>query len=192
MKAGRFAAGLRIAPAEAFGYQSFRNRTEVGPDRQGVQVNSRGRRQGRRARRARPGGASFRSPLAALIVALSLIVQLVAIPYHQARAAPEYADADIAAVAAGLKATFGDVAFLCVQADDNGAPAGHNRSGHCNDRCPLCRFLAQAATLVPPDVPALPALLHVDRRPISAAPQFGALDAFPAPANRARAPPLSV
>ena len=126
------------------------------------------------------------------MVALSLIIQLVAIPYHQARAAPEFADADTAAVVADLKATFGDVAFLCVQVDDKGAPAGHNRNGHCNDQCPLCRFFAQMGTLVPPDVPALPKRFDLDRRPISPAPQFGALDAFLAPANRARAPPLPV
>jgi hypothetical protein len=159
---------------------------------QGVRVDSRGRRQGRRAERARCGVAALRSPLTALIVALSLIVQLIAIPYRQALAAPAQPVADTAAIAADLKATFGDVAFLCVQADDKGAPSPLAPAGHCGDQCPLCRFFAQVAALIPPHCPAVPQRLGAPRRTSGAAPRLAVFDACPSPANRARAPPLAV
>ncbi len=135
---------------------------------------------------------AFRSPLPALIVALSLIVQLIAIPYHQALAAPGIPVADTAAIAADLKATFGDVAFLCVQVDDKGAPSPIAPAGHCDDQCPLCRFFAQVAALVPPDCPAVPRRLDARRRTIGAAPQHAVFNSRLTPANRARAPPLAV
>jgi hypothetical protein len=155
-------------------------------------VNSRGRRQGPRTLRASPRTASLRSPLTALIAALSLFVQLIAIPYRQALAASEFSAADAAAIAADLKATFGDAAALCVQVDGSGAPSPFAPAHSCDDQCPLCRFSAQVSALVLPDAPAVPARLYADCRSIGAAPQLGAFDARPTPANRARAPPLAV
>ena len=102
---------------------------------------------------ARP---AFRSPLATFLVALSLIVQLFAAATPPAMAAPAFAGADDAAIAAELKALFGDTAQLCVQVNDDKAPAKHAPSGHCCDQCPLCRFAAQAVAFVSPDLPALP------------------------------------
>ena len=140
--------------------------------------------------RTRPGAGPFRSPLAALAVALSLIVQLFAIPYHQALSAPFVVAPDTAAIAAELKATFGDAAALCVQADDKGAP--HSPGGCCDHDCPFCRFSAQVAALVVPDAPALPRRLDRPRRVLGVAPEPGAVPAPSPSRNRARAPPLSV
>src|SRR3984885_397895 len=101
-------------------------------------------------RRAKRRQTAFRSPLTAFLVALSLIVQLFAAATPPALAAPAFAGADDAAIAAELKALFGDTAQLCVQVDDDKGPAKHNRSAHCCDQCPLCRFAAQAVTFVAP------------------------------------------
>jgi len=152
------------------------------------QVNGAGR-QRKRARRAKPGVASRRSPLTALLVAFSLIVQLLAVPYHQALAAgPGFAASGTDRIAAELKATFGDAAGLCLHAGDNGgAPAGK-----CEDQCPLCQFAAQAAALIAPDVPALPERRNGASKTLGAAPKTGAVPAPPASRNRARAPPLAV
>jgi hypothetical protein len=156
-------------------------------------VKSRDRRE-RARRRASPGVPAFRSPVTALIAALALLVQLVAIPYHQALSAPLPPSAstpsDLAAIAADLKATFGDAAALCVQSGDNGRPDAP--SGDCDDHCPLCRFSAQAAALVALDLPALPERLDAARRMLGAAPEAGALPFRPASRHRARAPPLAV
>jgi hypothetical protein len=148
------------------------------------------RRTGRRRREAKAGVASLRSRLTALVVALSLLVQLVAIPYHQALAAPLFAESDTARIAADLKATFGDAAALCVQVDDKGTPIAP--AGHCDDQCPLCRFAVQAVAFVPPDAPALPERLEKDAHAIRAPPGRDALPAYPAQPNSARAPPLAV
>jgi hypothetical protein len=154
------------------------------------QVSGGARRTGRGRRRARPGVASFRSPLTALAVALSLIVQLFAIPYHQARSAPLFASPDTAAIAAELKATFGDAATLCVEAGGKGAPLAP--AGCCDDQCPFCRFSAQAAALIAPDAPALPLRLDGLAQTLGVAPAPGSVPAPPTSRNRARAPPLAV
>jgi hypothetical protein len=143
-------------------------------------------------RRARRGLASFRSPLAAFVVALSLIAQLIAMPYQQALAGPVLAGSDTSAITADLKAVFGDAAGFCAHIGDKGAPAPLGPCNHCDDQCPLCRFVAQATTFVPPDAPALPVRLNAVRCAIGAAPEFGAFSACPAQPNRARAPPLAV
>jgi hypothetical protein len=150
-------------------------------------VRGSARRRGRGGSRAKPVVASFRSPLTALAVALLLVLQLFAIPYHQALSAPFVASPDSAAIAAELKATFGDAAALCVQADDKGAP--HSPGGGCDDQCPLCRFAAQAA-LIDPDPPALHEPISVGCEAIGVAPEPGAVPASPTSRNRARAPPL--
>ena len=147
-------------------------------------------RTGRRTRRANPGAAAFRSPLAAFAVVLSLVVQLFAIPYHQALFVPAVASPDTAAIAAELEATFGNAAALCIQADDKGAP--RSPGGSCDDQCLFCRFAAQAAGLIAPDAPALPRRLGLGGRVLVIAPQPGAVPFRPNQRNRARAPPLAV
>jgi hypothetical protein len=153
-------------------------------------VNRAARNKKRQAGRVKFGAESFRSPLTAFIVVLSLLVQLVAIPYHQSLAAPDFAASETAAIAAELKATFGDAAYLCVQVDDKGAPLAP--TGHCDDQCPLCRFGLQAAALVAPELPALPVRLDAACRSLGATPERGAVPVCPAQRNRARAPPLAV
>ncbi len=156
-------------------------------------MNGGARRRGRGRRRARPSVARFRSPLTALAVTLSLIIRLVALPYHQALSAPAFASPGTAAIAE-LKATFGDAAALCVQvdakqADGKSAPAAP--AGCCDDQCPFCRFSAQAAALIAPDAPALPQRLDGASRALGTAPEPGAVPALPTSQNRARAPPLA-
>ena len=155
-------------------------------------MNWGGRKAGRRVRQAGGGLAAPRSPLMALLVALSLVVQLSAAATPPAIAAPAFAGADDAAIAAELEALFGDTAQLCVQVNDDKAPAKHNPSGHCCDQCPLCRFAAQAVALVAPDLPALPERLNSDAHAIRAPPGHDVLPAYPVQPNRARAPPLAV
>jgi hypothetical protein len=142
-------------------------------------------------RRAKFGAAGFRSPLTAFVVAFSLIVQLFAAATPPAMAAPAFAGADDAAIAAELKAVFGDAAELCAHVNNDGTPGKHAPFNHCCDQCPLCRFAAQAVAFVSPDVPALPERI-ADSQAVSAGPDFLALFGCPAQANRARAPPLSV
>ena len=144
----------------------------------------------RQVRRAKLGAAGFRSLLTAFLVALSLIVQLFAAATPPAFAAPAFAGADDAAIAAELKALFGNAAELCVHVNDDKAPAKHN--GHCCDQCPLCRFAAQAAAFVPPDLPPLPGRLDGEAHAIRAPPVRDVLPPYPAQPNPARAPPLAV
>ena len=135
---------------------------------------------------------AFRSPLATFLVALSLVVQLFAAATPPAMAAPAFAGADDAAIAAELKALFGDAAQLCVQVNDDKVPARHVPSGHCCDQCPLCRFAAQAVAFVSPDLPALPGRLDGEAHAIRAQPVRDVLPPYPAQPNPARAPPLAV
>ena len=134
----------------------------------------------------------FRSRLPAFVVALSLIVQLFAAATPPAFAAPAFAGADDGAIAAELKALFGDTAQLCVQVNEDKAPVHHSPAGHCCDQCPLCRFAAQAVAFLAPDLPALPGRLENEAHPIRAPPGLDVLPAYPAQPNPARAPPLLV
>jgi len=158
--------------------------------RRGIGVNGAGPKKKRQERRAKPGIAAFGSPLTALFVALSLFVQLVAIPYHQALAATGFAASDMAAIAAELKATFGGAAYLCVHVDDKGGPLAP--ADHCEDQCPLCQFGAQAAALIAPDAPALPVRLDAACQTLGAHLDPGAVPVRLGNRNRARAPPLAV
>jgi hypothetical protein len=143
-------------------------------------------------RRAERRPTAFRSPLATFLVALSLVVQLFAAATPPAIAAAAFAGADDAAIAAELKALFGDTAQLCVQVNDDKAPAKHAPSSHCCDQCPLCRFGAQAAASVSPDLPVLPGRIEAAAHAIRAPPSKDILPAYPAQPNPARAPPLAV
>ena len=114
-------------------------------------------------RRVKFGAAGLRSPLTALVLAFSLIVQLFAAATPTALAAPAFAGADDAAIAAELKAVFGDAAELCAHINNDGVPGKHAPIGHCCDQCPLCRFAAQAVAFIPPDAPAVPERLEQRR-----------------------------
>jgi hypothetical protein len=143
-------------------------------------------------RRARRGADGLRSPLTAFLITFALIVQLFAAATPPSVAAPAFAGADDAAIAAELKALLGDAAQLCAHAHDNGAPGKHAPCPCC-DQCPLCRFAAQAAVAyVPPDLPALPERRDSDAHAIRAPPARDVLPSYPAQPNSARAPPLAV
>ncbi len=123
-------------------------------------------------------------------MALSLVFQLFAVPYHLALSAPVVVADDTTAIAAELKATFGDAVSLCVHADDKGGP--HSPGGCCGDHCPFCRFAAQAAALIASDAPALLGSISIGCETIGSASTPGAVPAPATPQNRARAPPLPV
>jgi len=139
-------------------------------------------------RRAGRGLASFRSPLTAFLAAFSLVVQLFAAA-APALSAPPFAQAHEAAAAAELKAAFGDTAELCAHINGHGAPGKHLPCGNGCDQCPLCRGAAQAVAFVRPDLPALPKQLDSDAHAFRPPPGRGALPAYPAQPNPARAPP---
>ena len=141
-------------------------------------------------RRAKRRRTSFRSPLTAFLVALSLIVQLFAAATPPASAAPAFAGADDAAIAAELKAVFGDAAGFCAHTGDKGAPDGP--CNRCDDQCPLCWFVGQTAAYVPPDLPALPERRDSDAHAIRAPLGHDVLPYYPVQPNPARAPPLPV
>jgi hypothetical protein len=180
---GRYARPA-IAPANPFGYLVRRL--------EGVLVSLARGKSAPGTRRAWRGLASFRSPLAAFVVALSLIAQLIAMPYQEALAGPVGPGADTAAIAADLNAVFGDAAGFCAHIGDKGAPSPQAPCNRCDGQCPLCRIVAEAATLMPPDAPALPAPVNSGRYAIGAAPDFGAFATCLTQSNRARAPPLAV
>jgi hypothetical protein len=142
-------------------------------------------------RAERRSKSSFRSALATFIVAFSLIVQLFAAATPPATAAPAFAGADDAAIAAELKALFGDTAQLCAHADDHSAPVQHGPC-HCCDQCLLCGCASQAVAFVSPDLPALPSRLESEAQAICAPPSQDVRPAYPAQPNPARGPPLAV
>ncbi len=136
---------------------------------------------------ARAPSSRALSRLAVLLAAFALFAQLMALPYHHANARP-----DTASVAATLKATFGDSAFLCAQAGDEASSTSpERRQGHCDDGCPLCQFAAQAVLLVAP-APALPARLDGAHEPPTAHADFDWDKPRPTGFAQPRAPPLEV
>ena len=144
-----------------------------------------------KARPATFGAKRSRSPLTAFLVAFSLIVQLFAAATPPSMAAPAFAGADDAAIAAELRALFGDTAQLCAHPEDERAPAPHGPS-HCCDQCLLCGCAPQAVAFVSPDLPALPERLLADAHAIRAPPAEKVLPTYPAQPNPARAPPLAI
>jgi hypothetical protein len=179
----RAPAEAGIAPTVPFGYP-------LGSE--DVLVSHALRKSALETRPARRSLTSFRSALTAFLVALSLVVQLIAMPYQPALAGPAMAGSSTAAIAADLKAVFGDAVGFCAHIGDKGVPSPQAPCNHCDDQCPLCRSVAEAATFVAPDAPTLPVRLNAARYAIGAAPDFGAFPACPAQRNRARAPPLTV
>jgi hypothetical protein len=163
-----------------------RNIMTAGGRESRVSPRSRGQRR-RRILAPTAGVAEDRSRLAAVIAAILLILQLLAAPYHQALAVG--AGPANAAIAAELKATFGEAATLC-GGDDKGGPA--SPGGDCDDRCPFCRLAAQTVALIAPDRPTLRAQVYASGDIVVAAPETGAIPVPPTKRSRARAPPLAV
>ena len=98
---------------------------------------------------------------------------------------------DVAGVAAQLKAAFGEVAVLCVQAEDDkspGAPA--DRSGHCDDCCPLCQFCAGAHAFVLPTLLGAPTRIAAASETLAPAPDLVRLKPVRTAFAQPRAPPI--
>lgn len=106
------------------------------------------------------------SRFATLLAAIAVFVQLVALPYHHPQAGH-----DLAAVAAELKATFGDAAVLCTQADDSSPTTPDRQHDGCDLGCPLCQFASHALLLEAPP-PALPERLAIVAGPPPARADF--------------------
>jgi hypothetical protein len=133
------------------------------------------------------GGAARRRRIARwanLIAAVALFGQLLALPYHHPETRP-----DLAAVAASLKATFGDAAALCTQADDAAPGAPERHQAPCSG-CPLCQFAAQTVLFDPPP-PALPERLALTGAPLPPPADFAPARSQSHRFAQPRAPPLA-
>jgi hypothetical protein len=127
----------------------------------------------------------IRAPLAVGLATLALVVQLLAPASHRMAAS------DVAEVAAELKAAFGEVAVLCVQAEDDKSPrAPTDPSGHCNDCCPLCQFSAGAHAIVLPTLLGAPTRIAGASETLAPAPDFVRLKPVRTAFAQPRAPPL--
>jgi hypothetical protein len=140
-----------------------------------------------RTRSVKVRGAAPRrrlAPWANLIGAFVLFAQLLALPYHHPQTRT-----DLAAVEASLKATFGDAATLCAQANDAapGAPARHQNP--CDVGCPLCQFAAQTA-LFETAPPALPERIALVGAPLPPPADFASARPKSNLFAQPRAPPL--
>jgi hypothetical protein len=126
--------------------------------------------------------ARFRAPVAACLAILALLSQMLAPPAHR------MARPDVADIASELKAAFGNIAVLCVQAEDGGnAPAP---ARDCDDSCPLCQFHSLAHTLIPPTLAGLPTRIDVGGQTPGLAPTVSLKNAHTAFAQP-RGPPLA-
>jgi hypothetical protein len=123
------------------------------------------------------------APWANLFAALALFAQLLALPYHH-----PHTRTDLAAVAASLKATFGDAATLCAQVDDAAPGAPERHQGPCEAGCPLCQFAAQTTLFEAPPL-AQPARLALPGAPLAAPADFAPARPQSNPFAQPRAPP---
>jgi len=129
----------------------------------------------------------LRASLAVGLATLALVVQMLAPAPHRM-----VAPGSVAGVAAELHATFGDIAVLCIQADDAKSPlTPDSPPGPCDDCCPLCQSSAAAHALVLPVLLGAPSRIEAAAVALAPAPDFiirrkPARTAFAQP----RAPPL--
>jgi hypothetical protein len=127
-----------------------------------------------------------RASLAVGLATLALFVQMLAPAPH--RMAPP---GDVAGVAAELHSTFGDVAVLCIQADDDKSPlTPASPPGPCDDCCPLCQSSAAAHALVLPTLLGAPSRIEAAAGTLAPAPDFIGRKPAGAAFAQPRAPPL--
>ena len=100
-------------------------------------------------RRARRGLASFRSPLTAFVVALSLIVQLFAALRRLRSPRPPSLAPMTRRSPPSSRRSSATRRELCAHINDDSAPGKHAPCGHCCDQCPLCRFAAAGRGVCP-------------------------------------------
>jgi hypothetical protein len=140
-------------------------------------------------KRTRPAPSAWgrlRASFAVALATLALVAQMLAPAWHRM-----VAPGDVAGVAAELHATFGDVAVLCIQADDGKSPlTPASPPGPCDDCCPLCQSSAAAHALVLPTLLGAPSRIEAASEALAPAPDFirrkPARTAFAQP----RAPPF--
>jgi hypothetical protein len=110
----------------------------------------------------------LRASLAVGLATLALVVQMLAPASHRM-----VAPGDVAGVAAELHATFGDVAVLCVQADDGKSPlTPAGPPGPCDDCCPLCQSTGGAHALVLPTLLGVPTRIEAVSVTLAPEPDF--------------------
>jgi hypothetical protein len=139
-------------------------------------------------RTRRPPGAwtRLRASFAVALATLALVAQMLAPAAHRM-----VAPGDAAGIAAELHATFGDVAVLCIQADDGKiplTPAGP--PGPCDDCCPLCQSTAAAHALVLPTLLVAPTRIKAASVTLAPEPDFIGRNPAGAAFAQPRAPPF--
>jgi hypothetical protein len=155
------------------------------PRRRGFQLRSQRAAKTKRNGWAQSAWTRIGAPLAVGLATLAIIAQLLAPASHR-MAAP-----NVAAIAAELKATFGEVAVLCVQAEDDKSPrTPTDPARHCDDCCPLCRLSAGAHALVLPTFLGAPTRIAAASETLAPAPVFVRLKPVRTAFARPRAPPL--
>jgi hypothetical protein len=149
-------------------------------------LRDRRRAETKRKRWAPSAWTRVRASLAVGLATLALVVQMLALTSHR-MAAPD----SVAGIAAELHATFGDIAVLCIQADDGKSPpAPGSPAGPCDDCCPLCQSTAAAHALVLPTLLGVPSRIEVVS--VTLAPELDFIRRKPARTAfaQARAPPF--
>ena len=135
----------------------------------------------------------IRAPLAVGLATLAIIAQLLAPASHRmvAPGAHRMVAPGAAEIAGELKAAFGDVAVLCIQADDaDSSRAPADRSGHCDDCCPLCQLSVGAHALVLPTLLGAPTRIAAASETLAPAPDFVRLKPVRTAFAQPRAPPF--
>jgi hypothetical protein len=120
------------------------------------------------------------------LATLALVAQMLAPTQHRM-----VAPGDVAGVAAELHATFGDVAVLCIQAEDGKSPLKPGSPpGPCDDCCPLCQMSAGAHALMLPTLLRVPTRIVTASETLAPAPDFVGLRPARTAFAQPRAPPF--
>ncbi len=151
-------------------------------------MRGRGAAKRNKSDQARETGRRFASRLLALFAMIALVSQWFAPAFHAMEASR-----DQVVVAAELRAAFGDVAVLCVQAEDGKNPlAPSDPRGHCDDGCPLCQALSASLALVPPASVGPPERMEARAEIVASPEDRGPPRPRRMPLAQPRAPPFEV
>ena len=149
-------------------------------------MRDRRRAETKRKRGAPSAWTRIRASFAVALATLALVAQMLAPTQHRM-----VAPGDVAGVAAELHATFGDVAVLCIQADDDKSPpTPAGPPGPCDDCCPLCQSSAAAHALVLPTLLGAPSRIEAAAVTLAPAPDFVGRKPAGAAFAQPRAPPF--
>jgi hypothetical protein len=140
----------------------------------------------KRKRWAPSAWSRIRASFAVTLATLALVVQMMAPASHRM-----VAPGDVAGVAAELHAAFGDVAVLCIQAEDGKSPLKPGSPpGPCDDCCPLCQSTAAAHAFVLPTLLGVPTRIEAASEALAPAPDFVGLKPARTAFAQPRAPPF--